>query len=125
MLTRLDVPSVGRCRRLAKILKGVAPAAWRIRCESGWAVDAAPIAAPVGSDDYVPAYTLGQLFDWAAKKGMEPELHRVFSRVGKNWWVTVKNDDIQRPTTDGHATRVPNALADAILAAKGATDADV
>ena len=123
MLTRVDVPSVGRCRKLAKILKGVKPAAWWIRCESGWVVDAALVAAPVGSDDYVPAYTLGQLFDWARRQGWSPQIwhgvletERVCDGTGccahvYNW----PHSDIDK--TGAKASTASDALADAILAA--------
>lgn len=133
MLTRHDVPSVGRCRELAGIIGGEPQWLWRRRwlgSKKTWIIDDIEAAAPAARKPgwfrncvlsgkeatLVPAYPLGQMLDWARRRGMAPKLEW---SSGAGWWGAYLDVGAVHPVKD-FDNLAPNALADAIIAASKA-----
>jgi hypothetical protein len=124
MLNRLDVPSVGRCRKLAGIMGGVKPHAWwnaydRIGLRRRWKLSVARDKKAAWS---APAYTLGQMLDWARRRGMDPTIAGETLRQGRAEWNMRLYDVLAHQVASTVlANTAPNALADAIIAASEAS----
>lgn len=129
MLTKLDVPSLDRCRKLARIMKGVKPYLhwhrWRRNDEESWSQWEIDLAVQPRSNaeadseglQYAPCFTLGQMFAWAARQGWEPLLGIVppTCKDGGRPFAEMHG----RPDDEFIAPNAPNALANAIIAARG------
>ena len=104
MIGRLDVPSLSRCRKLAAVMKGVKPAAW-------WYQGACDLCIVGNPTDNVPAYTLGQMLDFARRCRLDPVLSLYRHLLAADLAAGPSDDEYSQT-----GTTWPNALADTLIA---------
>ena len=123
-LTKLDVPSRGRCRKLEPIIHEI-PHAWWYRPTPGsqWRICTEEPTTQGGPSlgEVVPAYTLGQMLEWARRKaqGPGPSLDWIGRATTEHpaWQVVLYPKRRKGAVTIGLHRLASNAVADAIIAA--------